>query len=145
MAKTPQSNTQNSAGAVAAPVVSSPQAPTSSMPNNPASSSGSLVVAHTRRTMKAYNFTDSDLDMISMTNWVSSACFAFAAFVGALWVDIKRDLIMVEELTPGAEWLNLTSNWVALPAVAVAVAIGGVALWKRRTVIERVKEDSVNT
>ena len=97
--------------------------------------------------MKAYNFTDSDLDAISLSNIVSVTGFALGSAVATFCIDVKKDLIIApaEELSTKAEALVYSVNFFGLPISAVLLLVGLIALFYRGNIIKRVKNESQST
>lgn len=108
------------------------------------SGGGGITVAHTRRQIKAYNFTESDLDTISLTNTVTGVSFAIATGILTFCIDFNKDVLFTPTATNAVQSLQFTINWLGVP-VAVACGVVGIMAWlKRGTVITRVKNESQN-
>ncbi|KNY13597.1 hypothetical protein AKG11_28060 [Shinella sp. SUS2] len=101
-------------------------------------------MTHTRRQIKAYNFTEADLDAVMMANVVSAISFSVGSAVLGFWVDVNKDVALLDKASPTAEALQTMVNIVGLPLIIVLFLIGGFFVWKRSTVISRVKSESEN-
>ncbi|WP_156334146.1 MULTISPECIES: hypothetical protein [unclassified Shinella] len=109
-----------------------------------AGTGGGINVTHTRRQIKAYNFTEADLDAVMMANVVSAISFSVGSAVLGFWVDVNKDVALLDKASPTAEALQTMVNIVGLPLIIVLFLIGGFFVWKRSTVISRVKSESEN-
>lgn len=102
-------------------------------------------MTHTTRRLKAYNFTEADLESIAMANVVSGVAFSVSAGVFTFCIDISKDVLMAADaISPLGLALHLTVNWIGFP---VALVLAGVGIWaqvKRGNVISRVKRESEN-
>lgn len=109
-----------------------------------AAAGGGIVVTHTTRQLKSYNFTDSDLDTIGLANLVSGVSFSLATAIATFSIDFNKDLLLADNVPPTAEALQFTLNWVGLPIALCFFCVGIIAQTKRGGVIKRVKQASKN-
>ena len=105
---------------------------------------GGITVTHTSRQLKAYNFTESDLDTISVTNTVTAVSFAVASAVLSFCIDLNKDVMFAGATNNSVQALQWTVNWLGIPVAIVCAAIGLAAWAKRGSVIKRVKDESQN-
>lgn len=104
---------------------------------------GGISVTHTRRALKSYNFTDSDLDTIGLTNVISNVALSVAAAVATFCLNLNVAVMMAGDGAPPASVaLQWTINWLGVPIAIIVAGVGIMALVKRGSVISRVKRDS---
>jgi hypothetical protein len=105
---------------------------------------GGITVAHTRRQMKSYNFTESDLDTIGLANIVTATSFAVASGILTFCIDLNKDVLFAPNAPVAAQSLQWTVNWLGIPVAAAFIIVGIAAMIKRGSVITRVKSESEN-
>ncbi len=96
------------------------------------------------RKIKGYNFTESDLDTITLSNIVSGVAFSLAAGVATFCVDINKDILIADQVSQTGLAIQFTINWIGIPIAIALAVVGIVAQWKRGSVITRVKSESEN-
>ena len=92
--------------------------------------------------MNAYNITEPELDSINLMSTIAMIAFSFAGWVLGIWFDLKKDFALTEKIPPEAKALDQMVSWLGMPLAIAAAGIAIWALWKKGTIVRKIKDDS---
>ena len=107
-------------------------------------SKGLITVLHTERRMKVYGVTENELRTITIINLAVAALFSIGTGLVVFGFDLQKDILLTEQLPPGAKILDDVVRPASFIGGAVFYGLGLVFWFMRGGFIRTIKKETTD-
>lgn len=101
-----------------------------------------IETVYSRRKMKCYSVTESELKQIGLANLGVTICVGIGSALVAFGVDVFKDSVLATEIPAAANVLIDSIQPICLYLGAAFYVAAAFLLWWRRSMIDTIKEEN---